>query len=147
MDEKPQNFFKVLKILLQKLKNIDSALLGTFNLFIQEINVVPRDLDLLTDDEGIEKISQIFGSKITKEKEDHYKETFFQIENIEVHVVSNKNNPLRSKNFKKQIVWIEKEELKIPCMSLESELLFYQQASREKDREKVQLIKGCLSKS
>lgn len=145
MNEKPQNFFKVLRILLQKLKGLNFALVGTFNLFVQEIKVTPRDLDLLTDDKGIEKISQLFGSLITKEKEDHYKETSFHIKNVEVHVVSNKNNPLRPKNFKKHIVWIEKEELKIPCISLQSELLFYQQSGREKDRGKVRLIKERFS--
>jgi len=144
MNEQLEKFLKVLKILLKKLGGIDFALLGTFNLSLQGIKIIPGDLDLLTDDEGIEKISQIFKSTVVKEKEVGYKETQFQIKGIEVHVVSNKKNPLRPQNFKKHLVWIEKEGLKIPCMSLESELSFYRQARREKDRGKVRLIQERL---
>jgi len=138
---------QALRILLEKLKGIDFALIGTFNLFLQGVKVSPHDLDILTDDEGMDKISRIFGSKITLEKEDRYKETKFKIGDTEVHVVSNKNNPLRPQDFRKQIVWVKKGDLEVPCMSLESELRFYQQVGRSKDRGKIDLIQAALKQA
>lgn len=140
-----EDFFEALKILLAKLEGVDFALLGSYNLFIQGIKVTPRDVDLLTDDEGIRKIGQTFDSEVIKKPENHYKETQFLIGKVEVHVVSCKNNPLHPDDFKKYIIWIEKENLKIPCMSLTSELAFYHGAGREKDRKKTLLLQERLS--
>lgn len=142
---KEKEFFESLEILLAKLKGVDFALVGTFNLFVQGVRIDPRDLDLLTDDEGIKKISQIFGSEIVEDREDHYKETGFQIGGVEVQVISNKGNPLRPGDFQEHIIWIEKEGLEVPCMSLQSELTFYRQLGRGKDRKKVQLIEEKLN--
>ena len=130
------NYFKMeqaLRTILEKLEDIDFALLGTFNLSLQGIEITPHDLDLLTDDEGVDKIGKIFASTITEEKEDHYKETKFYVSGVEVHVVSSENNSLRPRNFQRETIWIQKGDLKIPCMSLKSELQFYQQAGRAKD--------------
>lgn len=151
MSQKPDmltsgKFFQALKILLPKLEGegVDFVLIGSFNLFVQGIEIEPEDIDLLADDAGIEKVSQVFGSQTNREEPEGYKQTEFVVDGIKVHAVSNKNNPLRPAGFQRQVVWLEKEGLKIPCLSLESELAFYQKVDRAKDHEKVQLIKAFL---
>lgn len=138
-----EKFFGVLRILIEKLKGIDFAVLGSYNLYLQGIEISPKDLDLITDDNGIQEIIDIFGSNLTP-NEGGYKETEFEIDDVEIHVVSNINNKLRPP-FRGNIVWLEKNNLKIPCMSLDSELLFYEKINREKDKGKVELIKEKIA--
>jgi hypothetical protein len=73
-----------------------------------------------------------------------YKETEFDIGNVKIHVVSNVNNKYRPP-FRNDIVWLEREGFKIPCMSLESEVLFYEKVNREKDGNKVELIRKKIA--
>jgi hypothetical protein len=120
------------------MNGIDFAVVGTYNLYLQGVNIVPNDLDFITDDEPLGKVGKIFGSEITV-NESGYKETEFKFNNTDIHLVSNINNKLRPP-FRDNIVWLQKEDLKIPCMSLESELLFYEKINREKDMGKVELI-------
>jgi len=138
-----EEFFETLKILVEKLKGIDFAVLGTYNLYLQGIKIVPHDLDLITDDDGIYKIVSIFKSELIINEGGH-KETEFDIGNVKIHVVSNINNKYRPP-FRNAIVWIERKGTKIPCMSLESEVSFYEKINREKDKNKVELIRKRIT--
>lgn len=133
---------EALKIILEKLSDVKFALVGSFNLQTQGISLSAQDLDLLTDDEGLEKIASIFESTI--DESGAYKQTGFMIGATEVQAVSNTGNPIRLPGFQKYIVTVEKDGLKVPCMSLESELYFYTNAGREKDKLKAGLIKEKL---
>jgi len=134
---------KILKILITKLEGIDFALIGSLNLKIQGLNYLdPRDIDFLTNNEGIKKISEIFGSELNNES--GYLETSFQFEGIEIHLVSNQNNPIRPANFKEHLKMIKKYNINLPCLSLESELFAYEKMDREKDVEKIKNIKKIL---
>lgn len=135
-------FFDALKIFIQKTKKIDCSLLGSFNLYLQGIDIVPHDLDFITDDDGIKKISDIFKSNIVKKN--GYFETAFIFNNIDIHIVSNENNNLREP-FRNNIVWIDIKGVRVPCQSLESELRFYKKINRQKDLGKVELIEKKLS--
>lgn len=138
------NFFSALKILIERLKDVDFALIGTFNLSIQGIDMSPNDLDILTEEAGIYKIGEIFDSPIVQANSGPWKEVGFMIGDVEVQATSVADNPLRPMDFKKHIILIEKEGVQIPCMSLESELDFYKKAGREKDKLKVGLIESRL---
>lgn len=133
---------KALEIILNKLDGVKFALVGSFNLQTQGIDIKANDLDLLTDDENIEKIAQIFGSKVTNER--IFKETNFMINKEYVQVVSNQNNDLRVRDLDSEIIIVEKNGMKIPCMSLESELYFYSNSGREMDKLKPKLIKAKI---
>ncbi|KKR43638.1 MAG: hypothetical protein UU51_C0016G0008 [Microgenomates group bacterium GW2011_GWC1_41_20] len=137
-------FYETLVILLRKLDKVEFAILGSYNLYLQGINIIPNDLDLITDDRGMSKIGKIFKSKIVL-NESGYKETEFNINNVEVHVVSNINNKFRPP-FRNDIVWLEKDDLKVPSMSLVSELSFYEKINRGKDKGKIELIQEKISK-
>lgn len=134
-------FFDALKIFIQKTKKIDCSLLGSFNLYLQGIDIIPHDLDFITDDDGIKRISDIFKSNIVKKN--GYFETEFIISKVDVHIVSNENNNLREP-FRKNIDWLNKNGIQVPCQSLASELRFYINANREKDFGKVEFIKKKL---
>jgi len=132
-----------LKLLVNKIPMINFALIGSSCLNLHGIKIYPNDIDFLTDDEGIKRISQIFNSKILK-NEIGYLETIFKINNVEIHFTSNVSNPIRLINFMDYTVLIEKNGIKIPCMSLESEFEVYRKMKREKDKNKTKLIKEYL---
>ncbi len=129
---------KAFQEILKKLKEVQFACIGTTNMSLQGIDIQPKDIDFVSDDEGVEKIAQTFGSQIDESR--GFKETEFKIVNWEVHVASMTTNPLRNDDFK-NLIWVEKWGLKIPCMPLKSDLKFYQRANRAKDRDKIKLIK------
>jgi len=134
---------ETLKLLIPQLGGIDFALLGTANLKLQGMDFNPNDLDFLVDDTGINKISKLFKSKITKNS--GYLEICFIIDKIEVHFVSNILNNMRPANFIEHIIIVEKYNLKIPCMSLQSELEAYEKMGRNKDKEKTIALKKKLN--
>jgi len=133
---------KILKELMPKLDKINFAVLGTLNLYFQGIDVAPRDIDFLTNNKGIEKISSIFDCSVTKKE--GYLETKFEVDGIEIHFVSNESNPIRPLNFMKYVLAIEKYGIKIPCMSLKSELTAYREMERDKDKEKIKALEEKL---
>lgn len=139
-----RQFFGALKHFLKNTKNIEYSLLGSFNLYLQGIDVTPHDLDFITDNEGLKKISKIFKSNIISNN--GYLETEFILDEIDIHIVSNENNNLREP-FRNNIIWIDTKGVRIPCQSLESELRFYIKINREKDFGKVELIKKRIKSS
>jgi hypothetical protein len=134
-----------LQNLLPKLAGINFVLLGTLNLKLQGLPLDPRDIDFLTDNEGVNKIAKIFGSKIIKDEDYAYIQTAFDFMGIEIHFASAELN-LRPENFLDYVVNIEKYGLTIPCLSLESELETYEQMGREKDKRKIELLREMLNK-
>lgn len=137
-----EKFFKALKYFFKKTKNVEYSLLGSFNLYLQGIDVIPHDLDFITDNEGLENISNGFKSDIFSKN--GYFETAFIFNSVDIHIVSNENNNLREP-FRNNIVWIDIKGIRVPCQSLESELRFYKKINRQKDLGKVELIEKKLS--
>lgn len=133
---------EILKNIIRKLKGVKFALIGTANLNLQGIDINPKDIDLITDDYNLRKIAKIFNMRITNKR--GFLEGDFKINNWNIHIASFESNSLRSDNLEKSIL-IQKWRLKIPCMSLKSDLDFYQGADRLKDRKKIKLIKEKLN--
>lgn len=138
------NSIPTIKYIIEELKDFNIALIGTSNMAIQGINIYPKDIDFLTDDNNIQEIAKKFNAKI---KEDHgYKEVEVKINNIApVHFVSNTTNPLRMEGLDKKII-VEKSGISVPCMPLERELDFYSKLDKETAKNKVRLIRQHLRK-
>lgn len=134
---------KTFQEILEKLKGINLALVGTVNMNFQGIEIEPNDIDFVTDDYGIEKIAKIFFSNITDN--DGYKETEFALRGSKVHFISKTTNPLRMDDSINPI-FIRKWDLEIPVMPLEYELEFYKKLNTSKAEVKVSLIKEKLNK-
>jgi predicted nucleotidyltransferase len=135
----------ILKILIEKLQGIKFALIGSMGLKFQGVEIDVRDIDLLVDNEGIRKISQIFNSELIKNADKGYLETKFYINDVEVHCVSNILNPLRPNDILARSVLIEKNGIKIFCMPLKTELEFYKYLNREKDQKTIKSIEEKLN--
>lgn len=124
---------------MENLEGKDFVVMGTYNLFLQGINIDPNDVDLLTDDSIVFEAGRRFESKLKMNKQG-FIETEFSLEGVNVHFVGTRNNIIRPP-FRENTTWIEKEGLKIPCLSLTAELDFYTYMQREKDLGKAELIR------
>lgn len=135
---------KALKIIIKKLDGLNYVLIGSVNLYIQGINVKPRDIDILTNSDEINKIIKILKEYQTKEMyfdksegRNSYR-VFFKINEIEIEVLGNVNNICRSKDSLDKKIFINYKGIEIPCMPFEDELEVYRKIGGE---DKVRLIK------
>lgn len=140
---------KALKLITEKLKGINYAVIGSVNLQIQGMNVTPRDIDILTTEAGINKIDEIL--KEYRTEEIYFDESegrnsfrsFYMIDGIEIEVLGNVNNIYRDLESLDRNVLINFKEMRIPCIPLGDELETYQKMGR---KDKIKIIQTFLSK-
>lgn len=138
--------YKTLKELLPKLEGLNFGMLGTGNLLLQGIKgLSPNDLDFLTLDTDLKKISELFDSSVTNDS--GYLETEFEFMGQEIHFVSAENNLVREVDFNKDVIQVEVRDIFVPCVKLESEVEAYRKMGREKDVNKVELVEAFLNKN
>lgn len=138
-------FLRVLERVLNDLNGVNFCVLGSFNLYLQGADITPHDLDFITDDESLKKVASLYNSKITNEF--GYLETEFEIDYVGIHFVSNNNNEPFTTNDNNQVEWINREDLNIPCRSLQSELEAYKKMTGEKYKNKVKMIEDLILKN
>ena len=142
MDEK--DIEKILRIILDNLKGkeFNWRLEGSANLKIQEVDVSVRDLDIATDDEGIEIFRTTLKKFIVK---DFFSEKVkgsslvCDITGFEVEINSYGDKELNMFDKIKKVTW---QNLQIPLLPLESAKKFYEMINR---KEKAHLISKHLS--
>jgi len=146
-----QKFKKVIKLIYTKLrdKNIKWAIIGTTNLALQGIKVKPKDLDIITDVKSLRMIKNLFKDFVSeqikkgpssKEKLSKFYELKLKIKGIDCHIIGEKNSEIYLNKIK-NIVLIKLENIKVPCLSLESGIKAY---SKMGQNHKVKLIKEFL---
>ncbi len=156
MDEK---FLLILKIVSEKLKDIPWVLGGSSSLYLQGIDVKPRDIDIITTKENAFKINEILKEfEINPvefsetEKIRSYRGTF-KIQDKEIDILGDfsekiNNNwiNLAEKRLKTYTL-VTMGDLKIPVTPLEQHLESYTFLNREKDLEKIEKIKKRMNDS
>jgi len=133
---------KVFKFILEKLSGLNFALIGTTNIMLQGGEIIPNDIDFLTDEKNIKGIARTLKSKISDDN--GYKETEYLLGSYKIHFVSASGNPLRDDNLREKI-YINRWGMKIPCMTLGSELKFYRKINSEKAKSKVKIIRSAIA--
>ncbi len=142
MNEK--NIKDILQIILNNLqgKKFIWRLEGSANLKIQGIDVSVKDLDISTDDSGIENfrnalkkfiIKDFFNQKINSQS------LICNIDNFEVEINSYNNKELNMFDKTKNFLW---NNLQIPILPLEYAKKFYELINRQ---DKISLIAKYIS--
>jgi len=138
---------KALRIIIKKLNGLNYVLIGSVNLYIQGIDLQPRDIDILTSPDEINKIVEILKEYQTKEMyfdksegRNSYR-VFFEIHGIEIEVLGNVDSVCRPKDSLNKKIFINHKGMEIPCMPLKDELKAYRKMGRE---DKTKLIKNKL---
>ncbi len=135
-----------LSVISHVLQNISSpaALIGSLNLAVQGIDISFADVDFLTDDQGVEEFARLVGAKPTSTY--GFLECWGEYEGVAVNATSYQNNSLRQPLTKNKVRVVSVQGERINCLSLETELMFYEKAGREKDIKKVDLIRSHLAR-
>jgi len=138
---------KALDIIIEKLNGLNYAFIGSVNLCLQGIAVQPRDIDILTNPDEINKIVKILKEYQTKEMyfdksegRNSYR-AFFKINGIEIEILGNVNNIYRLKDSLDKKIFVDYKSIEIPCILLEEELEVYKKMNRE---DKIKLIKDKI---
>ena len=118
---------------------------------MQDVNVEPHDIDLLTDRQGAFRINEIL--KKYEKKKAEYAETekvssffgVFEIQGVKVEVMGDYRERQGTKwvSLSKRLVnpkIIKVEENRIPVSSLGDHLVSYRRLGRPKDAEKIRKI-------
>src|SRR3989344_1227151 len=126
---------EVIILVAKKLKkvNIKWALIGSTNLTLQGLNILPHDLDIVVESNNLRKIKKIF----EEFKLSEFKETIpmtdkpvwemrLNIMGVDVQIFGEKNNGIYvSKLLANKLTYVGLENIEIPCFSLEAEMEAY----------------------
>lgn len=150
MSNLTRNLDVLIKIINMINKPIKYVLSGSTSLKLQGVDVIPRDIDIFTDKEGVDYFYSILLNYIIIKPEildtdiatSYYSK--YIIDGVEIEIISDiknkKNNLIDKYNY---IVYKEYKNVNIPVMSLEKELESYKRLNR---KEKVEKIEDVLNK-
>lgn len=128
---------RVLKIILDKVKDVNWRLEGSANLRVQDVNTSVNDLDITTDKKGIDIFRNSLKKFILKDffnKKINSDSLIFKINNFEVEVNCYHDKELLMLDKVKIITW---DNLNIPILPLDYAKEFYRLIGR---KDKVELI-------
>ena len=149
------NFKDVIKSISEKVKDKDIkwALIGSANMFLQGIDIVPNDLDIITNPIDLKVFDKQFKEYIVKSisKKPPFKKGYLafyelklKIKGVDVHVLGEEDKDVYFSKIKRgDIVFVKLDDMNVPCLSLESEAKAYSETNREN---KANLIRDYLSK-
>ena len=137
MEEK--EIYNLLKLIIHKLEGIDLKwrLDGSVNLLVQGIDLKPGDLDIATNDKGLEVFSSHFDQFIVEEKlgvKFQGRTLLLKINELEVEINSYEDSSLQKLDCVEHLSW---RDLSLPVLPLKEAKKFYKKIEREK---KVKMI-------
>ncbi len=138
---------EVLFFLAERLSRVDYAFIGSANLYLQGLDINPRDIDILTTPDGSKQIDEILNQFQTQAI--RFDETggrnsfrsFYEIKGVEIEVLGNVGNAYRDAGSLAKKIFVPFLDTKLPCISLNEELKTYEKLGR---LEKVKSIKEFL---
>ena len=144
---------EVILLIAKKFKGtkVKWALVGSTNLTLQGVNVLPHDLDVVVEANNLKKIKKIFEEfKPSEFKEvipittNPFWEMRLNVMGVDVQIFGEKNGGIYvSKLLSKKLNYVELENIEIPCFSLEAEMKAYSETNRN---DNVELIRNFLAK-
>ncbi len=137
MDEK--KLYNLLKFIFNRLEGVDPnwRLDGSANLLVQGIDLKPNDLDIATDDKGLEVFYGLFEEFIISDKFGEVSSGIIlelSVKGEEVEINSYNDSSLSKLDKIKISTW---KDLPLPILPLKDAKEFYRQIERE---EKVKII-------
>lgn len=127
---------------------------GSASLVLQGVDVeVHDDIDILTDEEGALRIATLLAGRTIKASEfsntDIYRSHFgvYEFDGIKVEVMGEfqyrlKDGSWSRPNQENEIIYLEFQDMKLPLLTLEQELIEYENLERH---DKVKKIKARLN--
>lgn len=133
-------FINIMKMKAEQ--NFPIVLSGSTSLYLQGVNIEVNDLDILTDSYGAEYLDNILKEFCIKKSEysttDKYKSHFgiYEIDNVKIDIMGEFQYKLKSgewsiPNHTNKIYLLKYDNIEIPVLSLEQELVEYQNTGKK----------------
>ena len=146
-----KEFKLTIKFIDHKLKenNIIYAIITSTNLALQGIDVKPNDIDIIVNLNDLIKISDIFSDYLissVKQLQTTTKELAWDVKlkmyDVDVQFIGEQKNGIYlSELIKKNLIFIDVDNIKIPCLTFEAEIRAYKKTNRE---HKAKMIEDFL---
>jgi len=135
--------------MFEKLENMDWVLVGSLDLALQGVDVEPRDIDILTDENGAFLINDILKEYETQRVEYSESDKFasyfgkFRIDNVKIDVMGDLRLKDRKGNWSKpmsmkMVNLVKINGIEVPCLPLEDALIKYRRVGRFKKAKKIE---------
>ena len=140
---KEEEIYNLLKLIIRRLEgvNLDWRLDGSANLLVQGIDLKPNDLDIATNDKGLDIFYSQFNKFVVENRSGEKFEgrtVVLEINGKEVEINSYEDSQLEKLDCVKFLNW---KDLIIPTLPLEEAKKFYERINRE---EKVKILTDKL---
>jgi hypothetical protein len=134
-----QKIISVIKIIIGRYFHIEEnwAFTGSLNHYLQGIDILPNDIDIITTQQGVLCMSNCLVEFCIEKPQ--YKESknlrsyfgVFKINDKRIEVMAELENKIeelwiKHSDWENNIIWVQLENIKIPCLKLEYELNIYQ---------------------
>jgi len=137
--------------------NITWVLVGSLSLYLQGVDIEPKDIDILTTKEGALKIDEIWDrfriKDVSYSEGEHFRSYYgrFRIMSVNVEVMGDLEQNIGGKwvslmNRLDNLTYIYVSGIKVPVSSLEDQLLSYEKSSRKKDIIRAKKIREVLAR-
>ena len=146
-----KNFIDTLKLISQRLNdhNFIWAIIGSANLALQRVDIIPRDMDIISTMDALPRIKSIFSEyEVAEIEEKHsafsgsYWRVVMHINDIEIEILGEKENGIYADRLLAgEKINITLDGVSISCLALESELQAYRDTGRQN---RVDLIENFL---
>jgi predicted nucleotidyltransferase len=158
--EKKESIIKALRLIHERIGHheIIWIIIGSSSLWLQEVDIVPEDIDILATKEGAFKIGKLLQDfekrPIDYSRSGRYESYIgqYEINGVLVEIMGDlriliDNTWVPYSDRLSRRVFVEIEGLRFPVSSLEDHLASYQKMKREGDEEKVRKIKEALGEN
>ena len=136
-----------MSILTEKLQGFEWAVYGSFNLYLQGIDIVFNDIDIATTKEDIFKIDSMLKQYRIEdliEKEGAFSRCYRALYDISGQLVEVIADIEPAFDKFEGLVFTQFNGLKIPCYNLAVEYKGYKMMNRPKDAKKIEMIREKL---
>lgn len=152
-----ENILRALKLVYDRIKHhyLTWVIIGSSSLWLQGVDIVPEDIDILADKEGAIKIGEMLQEfekrQVSFSRSGRYESFFgqYEIHGVQLEVMGNLRILIRDEwaSYSGRLdrrIFVEVEKMKLPVTSLRDHLESYQNLDREGDREKARKIREAL---
>jgi hypothetical protein len=146
-----KNFIDTLKLISQRFNdhNFIWAIIGSANLALQRVDIVPRDIDIISTMDALPRIKSIFSEyEVAEIEEKHsafsgsYWRVVMRINDIEIEILGEKENGVYADRLLAgEKINVALDGASISCLALGSELQAYRDTGRQN---RVDLIENFL---
>ncbi len=149
-----KNLVKALRVFYDSLEsiNVHWVIIGSMGLALQGVDIVPNDIDILTDDEGALIIHRELKQFETKPLERKETELFrsvigaLEIGGVEIEIMADLETNSRGRWTRDSatITSVSFEGMELPVYPLKASLEAYKGMNRPKDQKKIKKIEEAL---